>query len=222
MVTAYDDLVWAQAGTWRTMTGAANGYGMPVNTGTPATNPAVAMPLEWDGDGRMDLLVDWSDGAWRVLRGTATGLAAPVHAGAGGVSSDTTSSWTVADLDGDGRDDLVRASSIPRRFYSRLNSSSGFTLEGIYNLGFLFAPAAIAFPASAHGTTDTRRIDFDNDGREDFAVQGCEWDLEKNKCITETAWWVFLSDGARLYTQGILIHRPVAARPRSATSTPII
>jgi YD repeat-containing protein len=171
------------------------------------------MPLEWDGDGRMDLLVDWSDGAWRVLRGTATGLAAPVQAGAGGVSSGLTSSWTVADLDGDGRDDLLRASSTPRRFYSRLNSGTGFTSEGIYNLAFLFAPAPVAFPASTYGTTDSRRADFDNDGREDFAAQGCEWDTERNKCITKRGGGCSCPMARDCKPRGCSIPRRVAAPP---------
>src|SRR4029453_6054897 len=69
-----DDLVWAQGGTWRYMFGTSAGYDAPVDTGTVATNPVRALPLEWNGDGRMDLLVDWADGDWRVLVGGATGL----------------------------------------------------------------------------------------------------------------------------------------------------
>jgi hypothetical protein len=52
------------------------------------------------------LLVD----GWRVL--AARGFAAPASAGASGVPSNTTAnSWTVADINGDGRDDLVSAST---------------------------------------------------------------------------------------------------------------
>jgi RHS repeat-associated protein len=200
----YDDLVWAQAGTWRTMAGSASGYGPAVNTGTAAVNAAAALPLEWDGDGRDDLLVQWSDGLWRVLRGTANGLAAPIPAGAGGVSADIASSWTVADLNGDGRDDLVRALTNARRFSSLLNSATGFTSEGVYGFGFSIAPAPDAFPASTHGTTDARRIDFDDDGREDLAIQGCQYDFETSKCMTSTGWWIFLSSGSGLISQGML------------------
>lgn len=46
------------------------------------------MVLDWDADGRDDLLVDWSDGKWRALKCTATGPASPIAAGSGDLQAE--------------------------------------------------------------------------------------------------------------------------------------
>jgi hypothetical protein len=113
----FDDLVWASGGTWRFMAGGAAGYGAATNTGITATNASKAMPVDWNSDGRADLLVDWSDSKWRVLKGHATGFDSPVQAGPGsGIPSNPSpSKWWIADIDGDGRDDLLRVRRRTRR-----------------------------------------------------------------------------------------------------------
>jgi len=168
----FEDLAWASGGTWRYMLGGAAGYGAAANSTITATNPSKALPLDWNGDGFMDLLVDWSDGKWRVLKGTAAGFASPVHAGPGtGIPSNTAnSSWWIADADGDGRDDLLRSwNGLPATVYLRLNGGTGLGAEvqafSDANLKFIGNP----FPQlGARNQSAVRQPDFDGDGRPDL------------------------------------------------------
>jgi RHS repeat-associated protein len=67
-----------------------------------------SLALDWDGDGRTDLLANVS-GTWQLYRSLGNGVASPVSTGI----SVGTGSWTVTDKNGDGLDDLVFAESSP-------------------------------------------------------------------------------------------------------------
>lgn len=72
-----------------------------IDTGIPESQPVIA--IDWDGDGRQDLLTAVSGGPWQVARSTGIGVASSL------VSTGITSGsnvWFVGDFDGDGQDDL--------------------------------------------------------------------------------------------------------------------
>ncbi|MCM2311592.1 MAG: hypothetical protein NDI84_09320, partial [Steroidobacteraceae bacterium] len=200
----FEDLAW-RSGTWWTMLGGASGYGAAINTGVTAVNPYIAMPLDWNGDGRGDLLIDWSDGKWRVLTGTATGFAAPVQAGPGaGIPSNTANSaWWLADVDGDGRDDLLRAVTTGAALvYVRLNSASGYGSETLAysdaNLRFSGNPFP---PTQSYRQSVVRRPDFDGDGRTDLLLYACTWDSGTNQCLW-TGWFELTANGTGFTNRG--------------------
>jgi len=202
----FEDLVWA-SGTWRFMLGSASGYGAATNTGVTATNPSRAMPLDWNGDGRGDLLIDWADGYWRVLLGAPTGFYSPAHAGPGaGIPSNTANSaWWLADVDGDGRDDLVRApTNAAAQLFVRLNGATGFGSEGLgysdNNLRFLGNPFP---PTQSYRQSIVRRPDFDADGRTDLLLYACTWDSGAGQCLW-TGWFEFTATGAGFANRGNL------------------
>jgi RHS repeat-associated protein len=69
---------------------------------------AALIPVDWDDDGRTDLvyLSSWggSGNSWYVVRSTGTGAASPVATGVGAPKS---TAWFALDADGDGRADLA-------------------------------------------------------------------------------------------------------------------
>jgi RHS repeat-associated protein len=110
-----EDLVYPSTstsgtGTWRVMLASSTGgYLAPVDTGIVNTNFSGAIPIEYNGDGRQDLLVPYSGGTWWVMLGTASGLAAPVNTGAPVTATGSGSNARALDIDGDGLEDLVWA-----------------------------------------------------------------------------------------------------------------
>lgn len=200
-----DDLAWAASGTWRYSLSTPTGYETAVNTGVAAVNPAKAMPLDWNGDGLQDLIIDWSDGKWRVIEGTKNGLdTAAQNAAAGTQISTLTSSttWTVADVNSDGRDDLLRMG---------LNTIVSIVahLGGTFGLG----PATDVYVSSIYrtqatgfipinGASSMRRPDFNGDGRTDFLIWACPWEPELSQCVAAYRWVQFVSEGSTLTNVG--------------------
>lgn len=111
-----DDVVWSTSATsgsgfWAYMVAnSSGGFDSIATTTIPNTGFAQALPIQWDGDDKWDILVPYAGGTWWVLRGT--GSAAP---GGLALHADTTVSSTgmfwVADVDGEGRGDLLRGSN---------------------------------------------------------------------------------------------------------------
>ncbi|MGE3780913.1 MAG: FG-GAP repeat domain-containing protein [Pirellulaceae bacterium] len=201
-----EDLVWASGGTWRYMLGGTSGFGSIVNTAVAATNASKAMPLEWNGDGFWDLLIDWSDGKWRVLRGGAGGFnTAVVQAGPGGITSTTSNTaWAIADVDADGRDDLVSVRlNAMLAINVRFNGASGFGgSTQVFADEFVHTKASNPFIPMNGASSAIRRPDFNGDGRTDLLIYGCIWEPEPpGWCITNR-WFQILSQGATFTNEG--------------------
>jgi YD repeat-containing protein len=106
----YSSSATSGAGVW--MVAFANnsgGYQAPVNTGIPNTNFNGAIPIDFNNDGREDLLVPYSGGTWWVMLGTDTGLGTPVNTGAPVTATGSGANARAIDIDGDGYEDLVWA-----------------------------------------------------------------------------------------------------------------
>lgn len=211
----FQDLVWAASGTWRYMLGGATGYGAAINTSVAATNPAKALPLEWNGDGFSDLLIDWSDAKWRVLRGSTGGfLTSVVHAGPGtGISSASATSM-VADVNGDGRDDLLRMNlNTTLAIYVRTNGATGLGGESLYYSTTMMRTQSKGF-IPIDGASATHRPDFNGDGRIDLLIYGCEWEPEPPGFCYATGWYQFNSTGTGFSNEGILPYATLMVDPR--------
>lgn len=113
-----EDLVYSSsatsgAGQWMVMfANASGGYDTPVNTGITNTNFGGAIPIDYNRDGRADLLVPYSGSTWWVLLGTASGLATPVNTLAPVTSTGKGDNAHAIDINGDGLEDLVWADLI--------------------------------------------------------------------------------------------------------------
>lgn len=110
-----DDLVYsstetAGSGTWMVMlANSSGGFGSPINTGVSNVNYQGAITIDYDADGRRDLLVPYSGGTWWVMLGGSGGLSPPTNTGAPAIGTGTGSNAQGMDVDGDGREDLVWA-----------------------------------------------------------------------------------------------------------------
>lgn len=106
------DLVYASGGTWRirfasNLPGAGINFASAVNTGRSVVNESTAQSMDFDGDGRDDLLYLGTDNRWRVLRSNGSGFKSALNTGVqSNYHGDTV--W-ISDIDGDGRGDLIYA-----------------------------------------------------------------------------------------------------------------
>ena len=214
-----EDLVWSASGTWRYVLGSASGYGSVINTGVVATNPSKALPLEWNGDSFWDLLVDWSDGKWRVLKGSSSGfLTSVVAAGPSpGIPSGSGSyTWTVADVNSDGRDDLLKmALNAALSIRVRINTATGFGTEQVYYTQTLTHTLSKGF-VPMNGGSLIRRPDFNGDGRTDLLIYACEWEPEPPGFCYLSTWRVLVSNGTSFAEVGFLLYSTFSIDPRYA------
>lgn len=135
----------------------------PVNTGVARHGTGRA--LEFDGDGRRDLLAQGpgSPATWFVHRSAGTGaFLAPVNTG---LTTATVPAPMIIDVDGDGLDDLVYARDYVVRI--RRNTGSGFGPEVTTSVGTTVNGGVTLMPlmAGAGGAPD-----FDGDGRQDLLI----------------------------------------------------
>jgi RHS repeat-associated protein len=216
----FEDVAWPSGGTWWYMLGSTNGYGAQINTNIAMGDATKTMVLEWNGDGRDDLLIAASDGYWRVIQGTQSGFATnAVHAGANNsaiASSTASTTWTVADIDGNGRDDLVlMALNTWIAISVRLNTPAG-ALPGwgaatvAYAEPNVFRSQNVRF-LPWNGASSVRRPDFNGDGRTDLLVFGCEWEVDElgGHCVQSSiGWYQLMSEGSTFVNRGRLLNAP--------------
>ncbi|MGH8175112.1 MAG: FG-GAP-like repeat-containing protein, partial [Steroidobacter sp.] len=178
-----DDLVYSSSttsggGNWMVLlANSAGGYDAPRDTGVTNTNYHRATPIDYNADGREDLLVSYSGGTWWVMLGHATGLGAPsnTYAPAGGGGSDA----RAFDVNGDGLDDLIwdervgYAGGDAIRYRLRDWTNGGFSSTVYYLAGPMSADTRIeSGPFGASGQTGSQRNpDFNGDGRGDLVYR---------------------------------------------------
>jgi len=165
----YNDVIYYNGTTWSVAFGSATGYGTPVNTGV-AGNPLFGDLSNAGKDGILAVNGStWYYYTWNGTSfvGTSTGLAA-----------DTAT--TLADIDGDGRLDLIYFSTVygtngSISIHSRLNTSTGgtvsfsSTLNDAYEWTGDLLSATLLNPYEPY-LGGLRSWDFDGDGRQDLAL----------------------------------------------------
>ena len=186
------DLVYSShatsgSGTWRIRKGnVSGGFDAESNTGISNTGYSNALPLDWEGDGRTDLLVPFASNQWHVMVSNGSTFAAPWNTGI----TAALGYHNTLDADGDGRDDLVRLSSSgAATVWVRYRGASNFSAEtqlwtsGTANISFWnwWGPVDNRY-RTRHG-----RADFNGDGREDFIGWLSEFDPESGLTASYTA-----------------------------------
>lgn len=142
--------------------GASNPYvGTPISTTVPAVGPAYL--LEYDGDGRRDLIAAGPSGSayWHVYRSTGVGFTAGISTG---ISTTVAPTLLVLDINGDGLSELGYFKD--NALYYRANTGSAFGPER--------ATSVVQSSGSNLAALDTAAVDagpdFDGDGRRDLLV----------------------------------------------------
>lgn len=191
-----------------TSIGSSPAYGTPIDVYTEASSSdyTTAIPIDYNSDGRGDLLIV-RNGYWNVLLGKSHngGIKQLDHLGEGGVDIPATGAGSnvwVIDYDGDGRQDLVfMDSASPGSIFARRNTGNGFstTITTLYTLpaGYTFRSLPFGSAQSVYRSLITV-ADFNADGRPDIVVG------VSNPGIPTTFAIMLMSTGATGYYQGPL------------------
>jgi RHS repeat-associated protein len=170
----YPDLVYINGTSMYVAFGSASGYGTPFNTGVPSG----ALMGRLMG-GAQDGMLTVNSGVWWYYTWNGTSF---VGSSTGLAYDSTASKYQLADIDGDGRPDLVALyitgpnlrGMYTGTVYSRLNSSVGgtpsfsTTLTTAFTAGNI-ASAQLMTPDMQLGKL--RHYDFNGDGRDDIVLQ---------------------------------------------------
>ncbi len=199
---ARDDLVYVSTtsagGTWRIRkANASGGFDPEISTGLANTSYESAQPLEWDGDGRIDLIVPYSGNHWWVFRSNGAGFDAPLDTGV--VATGGADFTRTVDINGDGRHDLLRVSSSGEaKVFVRYQVGGSFGSEtllwqsGDPNWQFFTLVGSPLDVLTYRYVSSERRADFNGDGREDFLAYLTYYDPESQ---TATFWVSRFYDG---------------------------
>ena len=157
---------------WQNVNGIAGGWAAPVGIGNAGTtDPTRVEFADLNGDGKDELIRVNDDGsltAWQNVNGIAGGWAAPVGIGNAGTTDQTRVEF--ADLNGDGKADLIRV-------------NDDGTLTAWQNSNALADGWAAPVGIGNAGTTDQTRVEFadlNGDGKADL--------IRVNDDGTLTAW----------------------------------
>jgi RHS repeat-associated protein len=214
-----DDLVYPStatsgASTWRyRLANSSGGYAAEVNTGITNTASNAAIPLQWDADGRWDVLFPGATN-WMVLRATGTGFSSAISTGL----AVTQPVQQVADFNGDGRDDAVGI-TMPNglglnelRVY--LNTGSGFSTSPIVILSGLECGGAFGTPCGTFQVLQSvneklrsrvREIDTDGDGSKEILVRIQDYKCDGGSSSAAASFSTICDTGYVAYTHWIVI-----------------
>jgi RHS repeat-associated protein len=169
----YPDLVYNPTGTgpWYVAFGSATGYGTPVNTGITG----VALFGNVTGGNKDGILAN-NAGTWWYYTWNGSSFTGAST----GIAYDTaTYGYQLADVDGDGRPDLVDLDITGKGTYSahvwtQLNTSTGATASFNSTSTLMYSLVGISgaqLQTPDYGGSKLRRYDFNGDGRDDLVLQ---------------------------------------------------
>jgi len=144
-----------------TAPGAPTASFAPQQTFATDSGPEVAVAADVDGDGRLDLIVaDWNNSPLSVLlNATLPGAMTPSFANEQPFATGTaTFSVASADVNGDGRPDLIAANFGDNTISVLLNTQYQATLAGSPATGTILHPAKLVFtqqPAASYASNGT-------------------------------------------------------------------
>jgi RHS repeat-associated protein len=215
------DLVYSNGTTIFVAFGSASGYGAPFNTGIAGAGPALFGNVTGGHeDGILTVVgTSWSYYTWNgsSFTGASTGLA----------YDSTSKNFVLADINGDGRPDLVSQkdtttivlghSVLSSKISFQLNTStatvasfSSTLTTGYVNAGAGLLSVYLQGPDLQWGKI--RRYDFNGDGRDDLVVQ-VESGTAPNLTLNT---YELISTGTGFTTAG-----PIASVPASTTFIPV-
>ncbi|MEY4377153.1 MAG: hypothetical protein RJB26_1703, partial [Pseudomonadota bacterium] len=186
-----------------------SGFGPRVTTTVPNSQSYRAVVIDWDADGRKDLLVPVmavnGTARWWWIRSTGAGLEAAVDTGYAADSIGQRA--TAVDVNGDGRDDLLYATNAPARVMVRLHDG---VRPGAVPLPLWTVPTGQAFCAG-NGLTarqsEIGAVDFDADGRADLLA--CTVPVSSTTAMTGTAFGYSLSTLSSIQSTATVTGTPV-------------
>ena len=173
----YPSSITPGAGTWVVAFADTSGrYTSPIDSGVSNLNWRSATPIDYNADGREDLLMPGANGNWSVLLGTVTGLGSPIDTGAptGAVAGVNA---RAIDVDGDGLEDLVwadlhgYAGGDAIRYRLRVLGGT-FSQDAMTLVGPLPPDEMLSQIFASAGQVNPVRVpDFNGDGRGDIVYQ---------------------------------------------------